>query len=238
MLASLESDRARIKTLDAQISDLTRFLSAAQAERAVLRGRLNSYRYPVFTLPNELVSEIFVHFLPAYPLCPPLTGTRSPELLPQICRKWRDIALSTPTLWRAISLDSGEAAVEQRERVKDWLRRFGYCPLSICMDQDFTTTVEVKNLLLKIMAAHCTARREYIRLDVSHSDFSVKETLPLLCDLEFQAYNVPSVTFPEMPRLRAATLWDFSYPVDLLPWSQLTSLTLIAKEPHGCTPLL
>ncbi|KAJ6560151.1 hypothetical protein B0H19DRAFT_945240, partial [Mycena capillaripes] len=67
-----------------------------------VQERLNSFKYPVLTLPAEIISEIFVHFLPIYPSCPPLTGFLSPTLLTQICRKWRHIALTTPALWRAI----------------------------------------------------------------------------------------------------------------------------------------
>ncbi|KAJ6504124.1 hypothetical protein C8R47DRAFT_177927 [Mycena vitilis] len=54
------------------------------------------------TLPNEITSEIFLHFLPVYPRCPPLTGNLSPTCLTHICRRWREIALTTPALWRAM----------------------------------------------------------------------------------------------------------------------------------------
>ncbi|KAJ7705931.1 hypothetical protein B0H14DRAFT_2415857, partial [Mycena olivaceomarginata] len=53
---------------------------------------------PVLTLPNEIISEIFVQFLPVYPLSSPSTGPFSPTLLTQICRRWREIALTTPLL--------------------------------------------------------------------------------------------------------------------------------------------
>ncbi|KAJ7741114.1 hypothetical protein B0H16DRAFT_1378380, partial [Mycena metata] len=60
--------------------------------------------YPVLTLPAKLVSEIFIHFLPAYPKRPPIKGVLSPFTLGQICRTWRDIALSMPRLWRAVEM--------------------------------------------------------------------------------------------------------------------------------------
>jgi hypothetical protein len=41
------------------------------------------------TLPNEIVSEIFVHFVPPYPESPAFTGILSPATLSQICRQWR-----------------------------------------------------------------------------------------------------------------------------------------------------
>ncbi|KAJ7231501.1 hypothetical protein C8J57DRAFT_967491, partial [Mycena rebaudengoi] len=60
--------------------------------------------YPVLTLPTDITSEIFTHFLPTYPLCSLINGLLSPMLLGQICHQWRDIALGTPRLWSAIEI--------------------------------------------------------------------------------------------------------------------------------------
>ncbi|KAJ7874449.1 hypothetical protein B0H13DRAFT_2348559 [Mycena leptocephala] len=59
-------------------------------------------------------------------------------------------------------------------------------------------------------------------------------------DIVVPIHSVPSlpVAFHKVPLLRAATLWDFSYLAAFSPWSQLTSLILIAKEPYECTPIL
>ncbi|KAJ7701038.1 hypothetical protein B0H14DRAFT_2305838, partial [Mycena olivaceomarginata] len=85
--------------IDAQISELECTISSLKEEKDSLRARLAIYIYPVLTLPNEIVSEIFVHFLPAFPQFPPPIGLLSPYLLCQICRKWRDIVFSTSALW-------------------------------------------------------------------------------------------------------------------------------------------
>ncbi|KAJ7817961.1 hypothetical protein B0H13DRAFT_2456420 [Mycena leptocephala] len=104
MLPGLEADRARVADLEAQISHLVHSLFAWRKEKMLAQKRLDSYKYPVLTLPNEIVSEIFIHFLPAYPEYPPLTGLLSPTLLTHICRKWQEIVLGTPALWSAISV--------------------------------------------------------------------------------------------------------------------------------------
>ncbi|KAJ7641254.1 hypothetical protein FB45DRAFT_785265, partial [Roridomyces roridus] len=88
----------------------------------------------VFTLPNELISEIFCHFIPEYPLCPPHMGLSSPTVLTHICRRWRQIALGTPELWRAISLlDPGIEQVQEPDpgAVEFWLQHSGCLPLSL-----------------------------------------------------------------------------------------------------------
>ncbi|KAJ7704591.1 hypothetical protein B0H17DRAFT_13815 [Mycena rosella] len=102
--ARIEGLDARIKEMEAQIQELQYAVGALQQEKDSVQGRLDAYTYPVLTLPNEIMSEIFVHFLPVYPQRSPLIGPHSPSLLGQICRKWRDIALSTPALWRAVRL--------------------------------------------------------------------------------------------------------------------------------------
>jgi hypothetical protein len=68
--AERELDRARLADLECSISELQLVL-----------GRLDCYKYPVLTLPNEITTEIFIRFLPIYPSCPQLTGLESPTLL-------------------------------------------------------------------------------------------------------------------------------------------------------------
>ncbi|KAJ7897415.1 hypothetical protein B0H13DRAFT_2521789 [Mycena leptocephala] len=79
MLAALDTDRTRVADIEAQILDLERSLSALRDEKALVQERLDAYKYPVLTLPSEIISEIFIHFLPTYPL-PPLIGIFSPSL--------------------------------------------------------------------------------------------------------------------------------------------------------------
>ncbi|KAJ7906184.1 hypothetical protein B0H13DRAFT_2021492 [Mycena leptocephala] len=64
MLTALEADRNSVAAIDAEILRLERSLSGLRTAKAVLKQRLESYQYPVLTLPNEIVSEIFIHFLP------------------------------------------------------------------------------------------------------------------------------------------------------------------------------
>src|ERR1700733_4973654 len=54
------------------------------------------YHYSTLSrFPPELVAEIFLE-------CTDVPGTR--KVLCQVCRAWRQIALSTPGLWTSISL--------------------------------------------------------------------------------------------------------------------------------------
>ncbi|KAJ7641207.1 hypothetical protein FB45DRAFT_899649 [Roridomyces roridus] len=97
--AARAADRVRIVELDAEIQELQARIRLLQLERYPCQQRLDAHRYPVLALPNEIVGEIFVHFLPLYPDTPPLTGIYSPTTLTHICSQWREIALATPKLW-------------------------------------------------------------------------------------------------------------------------------------------
>jgi hypothetical protein len=143
MFTTIDADRTRLVDIEAQILDLERSLSVSEnlreperalatlrAEKTQVQGRLDSYKYPVLTLPNEIVSEIFVHFLPPYPQCPPLSGILSPNTLTRICRQWREVALATPALWRAIGLSDHRISFEQQHHITiNWLKRSRHCPL-------------------------------------------------------------------------------------------------------------
>ncbi|KAJ7894013.1 hypothetical protein B0H13DRAFT_2526169, partial [Mycena leptocephala] len=124
--------------------------------------RLDSYKYPVLTLPNEIVSEISIHFLPVYPLCPPFIGVFSPTTLTQICCQWREVALATPELWRAIGSSDHRISFEQQRHITvNWLIRSRFCPLSIVLERPDSRTPE----LLATLIPH-RARWEHLQLGI------------------------------------------------------------------------
>ncbi|KAJ6602812.1 hypothetical protein DFH09DRAFT_1270637 [Mycena vulgaris] len=185
-----------------------------------------------YILPNELMSEIFIHFLPVYPLCPPQTGPLSPNILTQICRKWREIALTTPALWRAISLYYVEENSRdgQVQTLESWLTRSGVFPLSIQMEDAYSDLPSFE--ILDAIVPH-RARWEYAKLHVLLSDLAfVEGQMPLVRELEISVDgpdfpHLLTVPFPDVPRLRSATLNELAGITVFLPWAQLTSLTLL-----------
>ncbi|KAJ7804830.1 hypothetical protein B0H14DRAFT_1610709 [Mycena olivaceomarginata] len=210
MLSTLAADRAHITRLGAQIQDLECSLAALRLERSVPQARLDSYTYPVLTFPTDITSEIFVHFLPAYPLCPPLTGLLSPTLLTRICHDWRAIALATPLLWRAIELSKSGAY--RRVLVSDMLSRSSSCPLSISIDEresgDHSNQPDPK--YLPAVLPQCE-RWECATLHLVASPRPFPGPMPLLRQLDLGLYgdirdNNPVIEFPELPLLRTAIL--------------------------------
>ncbi|KAJ7933061.1 hypothetical protein B0H13DRAFT_1700924 [Mycena leptocephala] len=227
MLARLEAESAQVTVPETPILALERSLSAIRIEEVQAQERLDSYKYPVLTLPSEIVSEIFIHFLPIYPLCPPLTGILSPTLLTRICRQWREISLATPMLWRAISCHYNDIPVERQVQILIiWLRRSRGCPLSIQIDHETRHVPEI----LAAAIPHL-ARWDVIKLHLSPSHFpTINCPMPLLRELHLSLEGDPDpdvIAFGEAPQLRTVILEGYATTLSVnLPWTQLASLTL------------
>ncbi|KAJ7670189.1 hypothetical protein DFH06DRAFT_1321185 [Mycena polygramma] len=236
----LAAYRARVNELDAQIREVQRTLSALRTEKASALEQLAAYKYPVLTLPNEIVSEIFSHFVPPASSPPPLRGDLSPTILTTICKKWGRIALTTPALWKAITF-SGFHSEDLRKLLR-WLSRSRSSPLSLKVRGKFN--------LSQIFSAIVAHRARWERLDCnmcsSHLSSMGDGPTPLLRHLalvvdEKRPLNnptPPTATFRDAPMLRTAVLSSFAAANLILPWSQLTSLTLVRITPEEWVPVL
>ncbi|KAJ7074676.1 hypothetical protein C8F01DRAFT_32773 [Mycena amicta] len=220
------ADRARIEQIEAQIRSLL-------AEKDALQRRLDSYHYPILTLPNEITSNIFQRYLPEYPNAPPPAGSGSPTLLSHICRHWRAVALSMSVLWSAIPI------VEDLDSqwVPCWLERSRQSPLMI---QTWHVARELDDIVMEAMMQH-RARWKHVHISTDISQISEGwGRLPMLRHLELQVFGDLSsdLRLAEAPLLRSAILWDFRCPPNLLPWHQLGALVLVCHEAQQCTSIL
>ncbi|KAJ7186503.1 hypothetical protein C8R46DRAFT_1057355 [Mycena filopes] len=201
---------------------------------------MNPSSYPVLTLPNEIVCEIFTHFLPLYPLCPPLFGILSPTTLTHICRAWREVALATPVLWRAIAISRQKIPVEVQLRVVQlWLARSGACPLSIQAPDNLYLTPDISAFMVAF-APHLE-RWQYLETHLPAEYLpALKGPMPLLHHLhvEHSGPSAKHTVVVNAPVLRSVMLDDLTADVLVLPWAQLTSLRLNRVYPYECVPIL
>ncbi|KAK7014350.1 F-box domain-containing protein [Favolaschia claudopus] len=245
---SMESDRAFVAETEAQILELATQISALERSVSLLRKtqqaaktRLDSYTYPVLTLPLEIISEIFLHYLPPYPTPPPLTGSLSPIRLTHICRQWREMVIATPVFWRAIDLS------DRPIRLKDvaslaalWLGRTGGCSLSI-------DAIDWKPITSALIPHR--SRWEHMRLHRLQDwprIFEESFPTPLLQTLLLLPTSPTSLPIPreiplaliDVPCLRTVELSMPGGPYPSLPWQQLTSLNFRSIFLPDCVHIL
>ncbi|KAJ7741179.1 hypothetical protein DFH07DRAFT_981741 [Mycena maculata] len=226
--ASTKSARAaareRITELDAEIESLQRLLEARLFERDKHQAELDTYIYPVLTLPPEITSEIFTHFLPA-------------------------AALSPPTLWNAIELhiDDPKLNEYQLPLLETWLTRSGGCPLSIALLCDYPTTIST-GAFVEAIVCHASRWQE-IELELPYEELRhVTGIMPLLHTLavgpngelkEEAPVSAPVVLCTQAPNLKEAMLLDCFNPFCItLPWSQITKLTATAMYDSEAVAIL
>ncbi|KAK7054702.1 hypothetical protein VNI00_003165 [Paramarasmius palmivorus] len=128
-----------LRTLNEKIAQL-------QVERDKLQSFVNEHQAllsPARRLPRDVLAEIFLQCLPRDHL-PVRSVAEAPLLLTNICRSWREIAITTPRLWRAIhfvfptlagfyTLDDSFRSFfrAQKEGLELWLNRSGSVSLVI-----------------------------------------------------------------------------------------------------------
>ncbi|KAJ7487377.1 hypothetical protein B0H11DRAFT_2015421 [Mycena galericulata] len=227
--SGVAADRARLSQIKAEIKNLERTLRALIEEREETEERLEAYKYPVLTLPSEITAEIFTHFLPVYPLCPPSMGPRSPTRLTHICRPWREIALSTPWLWRGIS---------KTELLESWLTRSCSFPLSIKLDVlEYFLPVDKMTAALE---SH-RARWEYIDLRIGLlPDTLLDGPMPFLRSQKVSDGHAScAIPIHAAPRLQEMALHGVETRALVnMPCGHLTSLVLEAISLTQCKAIL
>ena len=216
----------------------------------------NSYRScgALSQLPNELLGEITLHLMqivtaPIDPYCVPDEPYPYYDgwmVVCQVCRRWRQAALSTPRLWTTITLPCNSTWL------KAIVKRSGRLPLTVIVDG---IPLSEKKPLGKGLVRLIAARTKYFQINLdSHFSYEVLDALsspgasaPLLevlaiklcIDYGFPDEPLPVISSGSLPNLRHLTFYCDSedHPISselpvlkqvLVP--SLTSLTLSRLE--------
>ena len=134
----IDEASTRVSEIDATSARINLILKELAAERKIIQEYADKHRVmvaPVWELPPEILSYIFVLCLPSRaPLDIKRHSIRRSLSMTRINRHWRNVALGTPQLWTTIFIDS--AAMGDMDGFcmpKIILDRSGACPLSICI---------------------------------------------------------------------------------------------------------
>jgi hypothetical protein len=196
---------------------------------------------PIRRLPVELLSAIFEQCLLEDMVDRPTPQLPHPsELLTQICREWRAVAISTPRLWCTIIMRLNYIKMEsQTALVTAWLLRSAGCPLSIGLTCVDSIKKHGRHPAVDALVQHsCRWQNVYINGQAAflNAFISAKGHLDGLHKLNLKStYDFRehlSDTFSIAPQLHRLTLCA-GIPSNVeLPWEQITqcSLTLIENS--------
>ncbi|KAJ7359389.1 hypothetical protein DFH08DRAFT_769322 [Mycena albidolilacea] len=182
--SSPEQLRANLDQVKTTILRQKAYLDELEETRRRLESELAQIVYPALTLPPEIVSRIFVECLPGHgrvrpsPDAPPLS-------LAQICRHWREIAISSCELWASVDMDGffSDGTGHEKELLQMWFARAKGRPLSVTIR---SPNHGVPPSIMSLVSSVCE-RLHSLELDLSHEDFLLLEQ--------------HSVTFPRLRRL-------------------------------------
>ncbi|KAF7346015.1 hypothetical protein MSAN_01827400 [Mycena sanguinolenta] len=220
----VEESKMKIKSLETQ----PELRDRECAVLAVMKYLLS----PIYAMPAELLAEIFERAIDEE------THIEDVFRMSQVCSDWRQVAHNTPQLWTGplyVTLDNKGDKREQAhtDGWKAWLARSAALPIPITLALEsadiyhdllgevLKTAFRWRSfqldfpshglLLLRRVAQHALDSLE--ELDLGDRDF-------------FEPLGGVIPTFTSAPRLRKLKMCIFSSPPILVPWANLTDLTL------------
>lgn len=120
---SVTGQRAALAQIDAELLQFKAHIATLEAKRRVVAENLALVVYPVLTLPAEITSRIFVECLPPHGRVRP-SLRQAPLSISQVCRHWREVALSIGELWSSLDMLFGVKQDDQEtDLVETWLSR-------------------------------------------------------------------------------------------------------------------
>ncbi|KAF7357460.1 hypothetical protein MSAN_01342100 [Mycena sanguinolenta] len=223
----IEESELKILALESQINALMELRDSQRACVLALKHIVS----PIRTLPVELLVEIFELAIEDR------THIDDVHRISQVCSDWRQAAHGTPRLWTRtlrVKLCKGDEV----DGLKAWLARSAPLPIRISFppesgDIDVNILVEVLRVATRwrSLKLGCTLPRWLVR-QLSKCRLNSLEDLDLEIIHDNETNSIP-ISFTTVPRLRKLiiNLIDFpAAPQPLVPWVQLTDLTISNRD--------
>ncbi|KAL0066721.1 hypothetical protein AAF712_006326 [Marasmius tenuissimus] len=155
------------------------------------------------------------------------SSTAFPVTLSQVCSRWRDVALSTPSLWSAISLRLSALPLFSTTVLEHYLQNSKQHPLKVQITASLSPreplpaeTISIWAILTphlpRVQSLYCNTRS----LSMQGTSF---QNLTTLQDFLLERDDRWHSFLQDVPRLTKVTTFIL-YPSNTLPYSQLTSL--------------
>ncbi|KAF7328294.1 F-box domain-containing protein [Mycena sanguinolenta] len=155
----VEKTRARLATLNAEISRLKNRLRELKDERTALsefHSQNTRIISPVRRIPAEILGEIFSWTLPS--MHEGFDTEECPWVLTHVCRRWRAVALSTPSLWSLITIDFSNEQKYPLQMIRLQLKRARSLKVHFFGEQIYESGPQIT--LFKLLAGYCARWEE------------------------------------------------------------------------------
>ena len=138
IISGAESDLFQLETEVARVQVVLRHLSRQLDETRTKITVHKALLSPIRRLPDELLSEIFIHCLPDQRKMDAKHDSfrigEAPLLLGSVCGRWRVVSLATQELWSFVRVNFTSHTIEfAAEKAKVWLERAGTRLLSVTL---------------------------------------------------------------------------------------------------------
>ncbi|KAF9063707.1 hypothetical protein BDP27DRAFT_1334733, partial [Rhodocollybia butyracea] len=250
----IEDHDFEIRRLRHQIMIIEQQKQQLEAQRAKLRALVS----PVRTLPNEILSRILQHVC-IYDYDDDEDGVHTPFIahfpamvLSSVCSRWRQLALSSPSLWASLTVDIQDIDVliyELSFIVTQYVERSGECPLKLSLNfryhlgpDEEPSSLAFFRLLLR--HAH---RWETFKFQANNSmsfyNMLSRMQLPSLLELDIRspAIDTDGDQFPELDLLeiapRLCALATIESPPTKVPFHPLQTIHLCIGEELASPPV-
>ncbi|KAF6752680.1 hypothetical protein DFP72DRAFT_815036 [Ephemerocybe angulata] len=169
-----------------------------------------------------------------------------PLLVSQICTRWRKTALATPRLWSRLFLQLDTTTLPRTTLVREWLDRSGACPLTVYLFWEEAPFLSSHPVLEALMdhSERWQAMFFYLPYAAFKSLSRVRKRLSNLRELSLGTSDEPAGyiakldAFSVAPRLTSLECVNCSPLTFKFPWSQLTSIPMMAVSIDDCIDVL
>lgn len=115
---------------------------------------------PIQRLPYELLADIFIRCMPPKVRWPSTRAKLHTVAPSHTCRRWRNVALSTPALWSRMSFDLRDSSTQsQKQCLKDMILRMGASRLSLVIKCDLDLKDDIIGTASSMLIEHSTQWR-------------------------------------------------------------------------------
>ncbi|PPQ93005.1 hypothetical protein CVT25_000206 [Psilocybe cyanescens] len=166
----------RLVKIDGAIEKVQNMLIHLIKIRLEIKQKVNSrHDRLIGRLPVEIVSMIFIFYTKIgqplyYTVIPHISYRRTVMIQPalllgSVCKRWRDITITTPQLWTEVFIDFSRH-VRHFDVIKEWLRRSGGLPLyMIFRNRNSEPVPSTLGPIFSLLRSHA-ARWRYVDLSI------------------------------------------------------------------------